>query len=65
MLVVTGVKKIHLVFFAALLYVVLEYVLFVFFQMPLAFKSPTMLVIILLLLLFKPEGVFTFRSRTL
>ena len=63
MLVLVGVKKIEYAFFGALIYVLLEYSLFVHVGLPIAYKAPTMLIIIMLLLFFKPEGIFTYKLR--
>ena len=45
------------------MYVALEYVLFVSIGVPIAYKSPTILVIILFILLFRPEGIFSFSTH--
>lgn len=47
----------------ALLYVLLEYLMFITFWRPIAYKETLILVVILLVLFVKPEGLFSFSKR--
>jgi len=62
-MILVGITKIEYVFVWALLYVLLEYVLFISLWFPIAYKETLILIVILVLLVFKPQWIFTFKSR--
>ena len=62
-MILVGVSKSELVFVVAFLYVVLEYMLFIRRWLPIAYKETLMLIVILGMLLFRPQGLFTARKR--
>lgn len=64
-MILAGVAKKEYIYLAAFLYVSLEYLCFVLIWLPLTYKEPLILILILLLLLFKPEGLFSRTKRTL
>lgn len=53
------------IFVWALLYVLVEYFLFLHLWLPIAYKESMIMVVILLVLLVKPQGLFSIRTRTL
>ena len=53
------------VFIGALLYVLLEYAMFIWLGRPIMRKESLILVIVLLVLLFKPEWLFSFGKRSI
>lgn len=65
-LLLVGVASNHYVLIGALLYTVLEYSLFVTWGLPIAYKDSLILLIILAVLLIRPQGLFTlFSTRKL
>lgn len=62
-MIIVWLQKKEYMFFWALLYVLVEYFLFIEMGYPISFKETFVISIILLLLLFKPEGIFTLRKR--
>lgn len=64
-MVASGSRGITGVFLISGAYACLEYFLFVTMGVPLAYKAALMITLILVLLMIKPEGVFSFRRRTL
>gem|GEM_PF-4583746 len=52
-------------FFGALAYVLIEYLLFITRGLPIAYKESLVLVIILFVLMLKPEGIFSLSKRKL
>ncbi len=62
-MIIVGIHKKEFMFVGALLYVLVEYVLFIQWWLPIAYKETLILAIILAILLFKPEWIFTFHKR--
>ncbi len=62
-MIVVWVWRMQYMFLWALLYVVLEYVLFVNIGIPIVYKEPLVLGIILVILIFKPNGLFSLDFR--
>ena len=62
-MILVGLGKKEYMFFWALLYVVVEYLLFIQRGLPISYKETLILLVIVVLLLFKPEGLFTFKRR--
>ena len=62
-MIMVGVHKKEYMFVWALLYVLIEYLLFITRGLPIAYKETLILWIILLLLLIKPEWIFTLSKR--
>jgi len=62
-MILVGLDKQEYMLLGALLYVLCEYFLFVQMWLPIAYKESFILVILLLVLLFKPEGLFSLRKR--
>ena len=58
-MILVGITKIEYVFVGTLLYVLLEYVLFIKLWLPIAYKETLVLIIMLLVLMIKPQGLFT------
>lgn len=58
-MILVWIKKIEYVFIWSLLYVFIEYLLFIKLWLPIAYKETLILIIILVLLIFKPNGLFT------
>jgi branched-subunit amino acid ABC-type transport system permease component len=63
-MVLVGTVRKERMFAGALLYVLVEYLLFIERGLPISYKETLILVVILGVLLFKPEGLFTCRKRT-
>lgn len=64
-MILVGTEKRQYIYLWALLYVLVEYLLFVVWWLPLGYKEALILVIILILLLLKPEWIFSFKQRTI
>ena len=62
-MILVWIGKKEYMFIWALLYVLLEYLLFITLWLPIAYKETLVLVIILWVLLFKPEGLFMIHRR--
>ena len=63
--ILAGLLNLEFIFIATMLYIMFEYTLFLTLWFPIAYKDSTILFVILLVLLLKPEGIFTFKSRKL
>ena len=61
-MILVGIKKIEYVFIWSLLYVCLEYLLFIKLGLPIAYKETLILIVMLTILIFKPNGIFTRKS---
>jgi branched-subunit amino acid ABC-type transport system permease component len=64
-MIIVWVSAIEYTFLWALLYVLVEYILFVELWLPISYKETFILVIVLCILVFKPNGLFTFAKRKL
>ncbi|MCF7834643.1 hypothetical protein K9M48_01110 [Candidatus Gracilibacteria bacterium] len=62
-MILVGISKKEYMLFGALLYVLMEYLLFIQIGLPISYKETLILIVILGVLLFKPEGLFTFSKR--
>lgn len=62
-MILVGISKKEYMLFGALLYVVMEYILFIQLGLPISYKETFILIVIVSVLLFKPEWLFTFRKR--
>ena len=62
-MILVWIAKKEYMFFGALLYVLIEYLLFIQRWLPIAYKETLILIIILFVLLFKPEWIFSLRKR--
>jgi branched-subunit amino acid ABC-type transport system permease component len=62
-MIMVWVEKKQYVYLWALIYVIIEYILFIKIGLPIGFKETLILCMILLILLIKPEGLFSLRSR--
>ncbi len=62
-MILVWISKIERVFIWAFLYVLTEYLLFVKLWLPIAYKETLILIVILALLMFRPQGIFTLSSR--
>jgi len=62
-MILVGISKKEYMFFWALLYVLMEYLLFIQIWLPISYKETLILVIILCVLLFRPQWLFSFRNR--
>lgn len=64
-MIMVWVEKKQYIFAWALIYVTIEYMLFVTLWLPIGFKETLILFMILIILLIKPEWLFTLRKRKL
>lgn len=64
-IVFVWLAKLEYIYLWALLYVITEYILFISIWFPISLKEPFILVIILLVLFFKPNWLFTLKSRNI
>lgn len=64
-MIMVWVEKKQYVYFGALIYVAIEYLLFITLWLPIGFKETLILFMILIILLIKPEWLFSLRSRKL
>jgi len=64
-MILVGIASKQYIMRGALLYVLLEYLMFITRGWPIAYKETLILVIILLVLIFKPQGLFSFWKRRL
>lgn len=64
-MILVWISKIEYVFIGALLYVVTEYIIFIKFGIPISYKETMILIVILLVLILKPNWIFTFKSRNI
>lgn len=62
-MILVGITKKEYMFFGALIYVLVEYLLFIKLWLPISYKETLILIIILMVLMFKPEWLFALRSR--
>ena len=62
-MIMVGVEKREYIFLGALMYVAIEYILFIGLGLPIEFKETCILVIILAILLIKPQGLFSIKAR--
>ena len=62
-MILVWIAKKEYVFLWALMYVLLEYMMFIKLELPIAYKETLILIIILLVLIFKPEWLFNFQNR--
>jgi branched-subunit amino acid ABC-type transport system permease component len=62
-MILVGTARKEYLFLGALLYVAVEYLLFIVGGLPISYKETLILVVILGVLLFKPEGLFTGKAR--
>jgi len=62
-MILVGISKKEYMLFWALLYVLMEYLLFIQIWLPISYKETLILVIIVWVLLFRPQWLFTFRKR--
>ena len=62
-MILVGIGKKEYMFIGALIYVVAEYLLFIQRWLPISYKETLILIVIVILLLFKPEWLFTFKRR--
>jgi branched-subunit amino acid ABC-type transport system permease component len=62
-MLLVGIAKKEWMYIGALLYVVVEYLLFIQWGFPMEYKETLILLVILLVLIFKPEGLFMIRKR--
>lgn len=62
-MIMVWLEKKELIYVGALLYVVMEYLLFIQRWVPLSYKEALILVIILVILLARPQWLFSIRSR--
>jgi len=62
-MILVWITKKEYMFFGALLYVLIEYLLFIQRWLPISYKETLILIIILLVLLLKPEWLFSLRKR--
>ena len=63
-MILVGLGKKEYILLGALLYVLVEYLLFIQLWLPISYKETMILFVIVLVLLFKPEGLFTLRKRS-
>lgn len=64
-MIFVGLEKKEYLFLGALLYVLLEYFLFINIGIPIIYKESLILIFIVFILLFKPEGLFSFKKRSI
>lgn len=64
-MILVGLARKEYLFLGALLYVLAEYLLFVNLGLPIAYKESLILIVIVLVLLIKPQGLFSLRKRSL
>ncbi len=64
-MILAGIEKKEYLYLTALLYVIVEYLLFVQWGLPLSYKETLILIVILLVLLLRPQGLFSRKKRTL
>lgn len=62
-MIMVGMDKRQYVYLGALIYVVIEYLLFITRGLPIGFKETLILLMILLILLVKPSWLFSMRTR--
>ncbi|USN58880.1 MAG: hypothetical protein H6767_02040 [Candidatus Peribacteria bacterium] len=62
-MVLVGLRKIEYTLIGACIYVIIEYLLFVEVGLSITYKEALILFIILILLVFKPNGIFSLTSR--
>ena len=62
-MILVGISKKEYMLFGALLYVLMEYLLFIQIWLPISYKETLILIIILWVLFFKPEWLFTLIKR--
>lgn len=63
-MVLVGIANSKRIYVGTLLYVIAEYLLFITRGLPIAYKETLILVVILLVLFLKPEGLFSVRRRS-
>jgi branched-chain amino acid transport system permease protein len=62
-MILVGTARRERIFAGALLYVLVEYLLFIVWGLPISYKETFILLVILGVLLFKPEGLFNRKKR--
>jgi branched-subunit amino acid ABC-type transport system permease component len=62
-MILVGTTRKEYLFLGALLYVLVEYGLFIVWGLPISYKETLILLVILGVLLFRPEGIFARRER--
>lgn len=62
-MILVGVAKKEYMYLGALLYVLVEYLLFIQFWLPISYKETLIIAVIVLVLLAKPEGLFSLTKR--
>lgn len=62
-MILVWVAQKEYIYVGALIYVVIEYLLFIKFWLPISYKETLILVVILSVLMFKPEWLFSLRNR--
>lgn len=62
-MILVGISKKEYMLFGALLYVAMEYFLFIQLGFPISYKETFILIVILWVLLFRPQWLFSFRNR--
>lgn len=62
-MILVWIEKKEYMFFGALIYVLVEYLLFIKLGLPISYKETFILFVILFVLLFKPEWLFGLKSR--
>ena len=62
-MILVGLGKKEYMFFWALIYVAVEYLLFIQLWLPISYKETLILIMIVIILMFKPEWLFTFKRR--
>lgn len=64
-MILVWITKKEYMFFGALIYVLVEYLLFIKIGLPISYKETLILFVILFVLLFKPEWLFSLKKRSL
>lgn len=62
-MILVWISKKEYMLFGALLYVLMEYLLFIQIWLPISYKETLILIVILSVLLFRPQWLFSFRNR--
>lgn len=62
-MVLVWITKIEYSFIWALIYVIFEYILFISLWVEITYKESLILLIILIILIFKPNWLFTLKTR--
>ena len=62
-MIMVGISRKQYIFVGTLIYVLIEYLLFIKWGIPIAYKESMIMIVILWVLLFKPEGLFSLKTR--